>query len=163
MIVTLEAWEYEHAYQVGIRRFTENWTKKDASYYDKSKMEEDRNAQPAAAICELAVAKHVNQYWSGHVWTKESHNLHKGKADVGTNIEVKRVRTKNAVAVRQKQVGKGLFLFAARAIEPEFRQVEILGWIDYDTAWALGEDSEFHQTKYLSLSELNKLVDKGNR
>jgi len=30
MIITLEPWEYEHANQVGIRRYTANWTKQNA-------------------------------------------------------------------------------------------------------------------------------------
>jgi hypothetical protein len=163
MIITLDPWEYEWATLVGVRRFTANWNKQDAKHYDPSRMEDNRTAQVAAAVCELAVAKATNKYWAGTAWAGADHDKEKHRADVGTNIEVRRVRTRNAVAVRQKQVGKGLFIFATKAIEPEFRQVEILGWLDYDTAWALAEESDFHETRYLPLSELNKLVDKGNR
>jgi hypothetical protein len=50
-----------------------------------------------------------------------------------------------------------LILFAAKAIEPEFKQVEVLGYLDYDNAWELGEESDFFETKYLALDKLTKL------
>lgn len=158
MIISLEPWEYEWATMVGVRRFTANWNKKDARHYDATRMEDNRTAQVAACCCEIAVAKATNRFWSGTVWSAENHDKEKHRPDVGTNIEVRRVRTKNAVAVREHQVGKGLILFGAKAIEPEFRQVDVLGWIDYDTAWALGEPSDFHATRYLSLGELTPLT-----
>ena len=61
--IELEPWEYEHASQVGIRRYAENWGKADAKHYDHFRMEDNRTAQVAAAVCELAVAKAINQYW----------------------------------------------------------------------------------------------------
>jgi hypothetical protein len=155
MIIDLASWEYEHVNHVGIGRYTANWDKQDAAYYDKSRMQDDRTAQVAAAACELAVAKHVNQYWSGSVWHKEYHNRHKNMADVGYNIEVRRVRTRNSVAVRSKDLGKGLILWAARAIEPELRQVVLLGHIGYDEAWSLAEETQFQGTRYLPVSRLN--------
>ncbi len=154
MIITLEAWEYEHAYQVGIRRFTENWTKKDAAYYDKSKMEEDRNAQPAAAICELAVAKYTNQYWSGHVWNKQDHAIHKGKPDVGTNIEVRRVRTQSGPAVRDKDLNRNLIIWGARLVDSEYKTVELLGWIEADKGFEVGEYRKGY--KIIPADKLNK-------
>lgn len=157
MIIKIDPWEYEWATQVGIKRYTANWEKQDAKHYDPTRMEANRTAQVASALCELAVAKHVNQYWAGTAWSGENHDKEKHRPDVGKNIEVRRVRTKNAVAVRKKQVGLGLILFAARAIEPEFREIEILGYKNYDEAWALGEESDFFETRYLPISELNKL------
>ena len=100
-------------------------------------MEDDRTAQVASAICELAVAKATNRYWSGHVWHRSEHAKYRDVPDVGTNIEVRRVRTKESVAVRQHQVGKGLVLFAAYAEPPESREVRIWGWMEYDEAWEL--------------------------
>lgn len=157
MLITFEPWEYEWASVVGVRRFTANWGKQDAKHYDPNRMESNRTAQVASALCELAVAKCINQYWSGTFWTAENHDQEKHRPDVGRNIEVRRVRTKNAVAVRKKQVGLGLILFAAKAIEPEFKQVEVLGYLDYDKAWELGEESDFFETKYLALDKLTKL------
>ena len=137
MIVDLETWEYQWANHVGIARFTANWGKGNAAYYRTELMEDDRTAQVAAAVTELAVAKHTNRYWSGSYWDAVDHDLHKHKPDVGFNIEVRRVRTRDAT-VRNKQVGLGLVLFVGRPIPKEFRQVEIWGWLPYDEAWEYG-------------------------
>ena len=157
MIIEIDPWEYEWASHVGVKRFTANWNKQDAKHYDPTKMESNRTAQVASALCELAVAKHTNKYWAGTAWSGADHDKEKHRPDVGTNIEVRRVRTRNAVAVRKKQVGLGLILFATRAIEPEFRQIEIIGYINYDEAWNIGDESEFHETRYVPLSKLTKL------
>lgn len=146
MIIELEPWEYEHAYAVGIRRFTENWGKRDsANYDDPKKKEEDRNAQAAAAICELAVAKYLNQYWSGHVWRKEDHDKYKNIPDVGKNIEVRRVRTDKGPAVKQKDLRKGLVIWGARLVDKEYSKVELLGWIDADEGGKIGELRNTHK------------------
>lgn len=97
VIIKLEAWEYEHACDVGIRRYTANWDKQDAPHYqDKTRQEDNRTAQVASAVCELAVAKHTNRYWSGHVWHASEHNKYRHIADVGANIEVRRLRTRDS-------------------------------------------------------------------
>lgn len=154
MIIDLEPWEYEHVNVVGIGRYVANWEKQDAAHYDKSRMQDDRTAQVAAAACELAVAKYTNQYWSGHVWPKESHDKYKKVSDVGLNIEVRRVRTRNSVAVRERDLGRNLVLWAAKAIEPELRSVELLGYLPHDEAWNAGEVSQFQGTRYVSLERL---------
>ncbi len=142
-LIELEPWEYEWASHVGARRFIENWGKRDAAHYDKKRMEDDRTAQVAACVGELAVAKATNQYWSGHVWHKSDHETYKHLPDVGTNTEVRRIRTSPSGAVRKRQLGKGLQLFIVRPVPPEFRAVELLGWIDHDEAWELGEPSNY--------------------
>ena len=62
---------------------------------------------------------------------------------MGTNIEVRRIRTSPDAAVRKKQLGKGLILFVAQPEEPELRSVDILGWMDYDEAWEQGKPSSY--------------------
>jgi hypothetical protein len=102
-------------------------------------MEDDRTAQVAAAVCELAVAKTTNRYWHAHIWHATEHHKFKNLPDVGRNIEVRRVRTSKRAAVRRHQLGKGLVLFVAYALPPELREVDVLGWVDMDTAWEVGE------------------------
>ena len=139
IVVTLDPWEYAHALDVGTRRFIANWNKGDAEHYIKERMEDDRTAQQAACVAELAVAKHTNRYWPGHVWHASEHSRYKDVADVGDNIEVRRVRDpRNGIAVRRHQLGKGLILWAAHPVPPEFRTVELYGWLPYDEAWDLG-------------------------
>ena len=142
-MIKLEAWEYEWATHVGCRRFIENWEKQDASHYKREYMEDDRTAQVAAAVGELAVAKVTNQFWSGHVWPQGKHKEYKDLPDVGTNIEVRRIRTSPDAAVRKRQLGKGLILFVAQPEPPELRSIDILGWIDHDEAWELGKPSSY--------------------
>lgn len=143
-IVTLEPWEYAHAAHVGAARFAANWGKQDAAHYDKRRMEDDRTAQFAACVAELAVAKHTNRYWPGHVWHASEHRRYRHVPDVGTNIEVRRVRSRDAgAAVRRHQLGKGLVLWVAYPVGPEFREVELLGWLPYDEAWELGTPSNY--------------------
>lgn len=153
MIIHLDAWEYEWGSSVGIKRFTANWKKQDASHYKKERMEDDRTAQVAAALCELASAKATGQYWSGHVWPADEHELHKKKADVGLRTEVRRTRNGKTVAVRKSQVGENLILIGCSAIMPEFRQIDVLGYIDYDKAWSLAQPSDFDPegTRYISI------------
>jgi hypothetical protein len=47
--------------------------------------------------------------------------------------------------VRQRQLDKGLILFVVKPVAPEFRAVEILGWIDHDEAWEKGEPSGYSE------------------
>ena len=126
-IITLETWEYVHACNVGIARFAANWGKEDAPHYKKELMEDDRTATVASAICELAIAKHK----------------YRNFPDVGKNIEVRRVRKGNTIAVRKHQLGQGLILFAAQPEVPEFINVDIWGWLEYDKAWELGEPAHY--------------------
>ncbi len=141
--VILTTWEYEWASHVGARRYIENWRKQNAPHYDSSRMEDDRTAQVAACVAELAVAKYINQYWSGHVWHQSEHNRYKDLPDVGTSIEVRRLRTRESAAVRKHQVGKGLVLFVAKPILPELREVIIYGGRSYDEAWENATPSDY--------------------
>lgn len=141
--IVLSPWEYEWASHVGARRYIENWEKQNAPHYHASRMEDDRTAQVAACVAELAVAKYINQFWSGHVWHGSQHLRYKELADVGKNIEVRRLRTKDSAAVRRHQVGKNLVLFVAKPILPELREVIIYGGLDYDEAWELGAPSDY--------------------
>lgn len=144
-IVQLEPWEYERALAVGAARYTARWGSKDAPHYaDKKRQEDNRTANAAAAVCELAVAKLTNRYWHGHVWHWTEHHLYKHLPDVGENIEVRRLRTRNEVAIRQHQNDiKDLIIFAARAIEPEFRSVEVLGYIEQSKGWEIGVPADY--------------------
>jgi hypothetical protein len=141
--VKLETWEYEYASHIGIRRFTANWSKSDASYYDRNKMEDDRTAQVASAIGELAVAKAVDKYWSASIWAGQDHDQYKYIADVSNNIEVRRVRTQSGPAIRYKDLNRGLIIFGVKPIEPEFREVDILGWIPAEVGWETGEEISY--------------------
>jgi len=158
--ITLEPWEYEHACNIGIRRYTANWGKHDAPHYGNKQLQEDnRTALVAAAICELAVAKHTNRYWSGHVWHHTEHQKYRHIADVGANIEVRRLRTRETAAVRQHQNNiPNLVLFVAKPTPPEFREVTIYGWIKQTDAWEQGTPSDYdpQNTRLIHINQLNQ-------
>lgn len=160
LTIDLTTWEYEQVNLVGIRRFTANWDKKDAPYYKRERMEDDRTAQVAAAACELAVAKHTNRYWHAHIWHASDHKKYRELPDVGKNIEVRRIRTGTSAAVRKHQLDKGLILWVAQAVEPEFRQVKLYGWIPYDEAWEKGLPSKYdpETTRVIDVQLLHSYV-----
>lgn len=152
-IIELYSWEYEHAYHVGIRRFTANWDAEDAEHYDRSRMEEDRNAQAAAAICELAVARYLGKYWHGGVWCRHDRRKYRHIADVGDNIEVRRSRTQDAIMVRKKDAGR--IVWGARLVDKEYRSVEILGYISADEVIA-SLAGTYQDSKYVHVDLLSK-------
>ena len=158
--IELTPWEYEWASHVGARRYIENWGRNDAAHYNRERMEDDRTAQVAACVCELAIAKYTNTFWSGHVWHVSEHAKHRELADVGNNIEVRRLRTKETAAVRRKQLGKNLVLFVAKSIMPECRRVIVYGYRDYDEAWSLAVPSEYDPQNTRELGpEFLQLID----
>ena len=158
VLIELEPWEYEHACDVGIRRYTANWNKQDAPHYANKKLQEDnRTALVASAICELAVAKHTNRYWSGHVWHATEHQKYRHIPDVGTNIEVRRLRTREEAAVRKHQNNiHKLVLWVAKPVMPELRQVHLYGWIRQTDAWEIGSQSDYdpENTRLIHTSQL---------
>jgi len=158
-VIELSPWEYEWASHVGARRYIENWGRRNAAHYDATRMEDDRTAQVAACVAELAVAKYTNRYWSGHVWSARDHDIHKDMADVGNNIEVRRLRTREYAAVRRHQLGKGLVLFAAKPVMPELRSVEVYGYMPYDEAWSEGKPTDYdpENTREVSVKLLRLL------
>lgn len=158
--ITLEAWEYEWAAHVGIRRLTANLHKRDAAHYDQRRMQDNVRAQIAGACCEIAVAKATNRYWSGSAWTADQHDKHKRAiADVGERIEVKRVReASRPVAVRRRDVDAGMYLYAAHAHEPDFTRVTVYGWLRAADAWSKGTPAQYDKTGQTRVVELGYLT-----
>jgi hypothetical protein len=62
--------------------------------------------------------------------------------------------------VNKSQVGKGLVLFVVRAVAPEFRAVDILGYIDYDEAWDKGQPSPYDDSGNTRVIESKYLKEK---
>lgn len=159
-IVKIEKWEYERAHAVGIARAVARWGSQDASHYhDKSLQEDNRTAQVAAALCELAVAKLTNRYWHGHVWHHTEHHKYKALPDVGKNVEVRRLRTGNSVPIRRRQNSEdGLVVFGARVLGEEMDSVEVYGWIRQKDGWEIGKPSKYdpENTRLVHIDQLTK-------
>lgn len=150
-IIDLYPWEYERGFSVGIARFTANWGKGDAAHYDRSRMEEDRKAQSAAVLCEIAVARYTNEYFHGHVWHFTERSKYRHLADVGKDIEVRRIRTATGVPVRKTDAGKKVW--AARVADDEYRKIELLGFVEADEVI---NDLKDKTWKYHPIEKLSK-------
>jgi hypothetical protein len=146
-LVSFYPWEYEHGHEVGMRRTIANFGKQDRASYQNNRKQAERDAGPAAALCELAVAKHLCLYWSGSAWAGGQHRKYRDLPDVDPCIEVRRLRSKNnKVAVRTKDLNSGLILVAAFLVNDEFSEVEVLGWLTADEAWEVGEEAFYDKT-----------------
>jgi len=153
MILTLTDQEFTLAEHVGTgRQGAHEQTRqpgsahatRDAAYYDRKRMEDDARANVAGCVAELAIARFSNRYWPATVWTGQWTRNAQRFSDAGRNFEVRRVRNRrDETAVRRKQLGKGLILWAARVHEPDLRRVEVFGWIDHDQAWDLGTPADY--------------------
>lgn len=144
VVIDLEPWEWKNAIEVGANRTVANWNRKDAPHYDRSRMEDDRTADAASAISELAVAKATGRFWTaGGAWSVSDHHRYRDLPDVGDNIEVRRVRdsSRQDFAVGEKDEGR--VIFATYVVPPEFRTVRVLGWIMGAEALEIGTPTAY--------------------
>jgi hypothetical protein len=159
IIVKLATWEYRRASDVGIARYVENWGRQDANHYkDKERQEDNRTASVAAAIVELAVAKYRNKYWHGHVWHASQHENYHKYADIGCAIEARRNRVSEGCPIREQQNDiEGLIVWCGHPEAPEFREVQILGWIPQLIGWKIGSVAKFDDSNKTRLVPLESL------
>lgn len=156
VLVSLTDEEYAQARNVGDGRNAQMHGVGDMPYYNRDLMEDDATASFAAACAEAAVAQTTGLKWHAKVWHRSEHHLHKNEPDVGDSIEVRRIRSPhNGLCVRQKDLGRGKFIFVAYPIpETDFRQVDVIGWMPADRAWEVGYDA-FTATRRVPLTEIN--------
>lgn len=142
--VMLTPFEHTTAGTVGLHRFNFRRESKDADWYDRNLMQDDVRASIAACVCEMAVAKALNMYWGAHYWHTIDHKKYEAIADVGTNVEVRRIRERtNEPAIRWRDVERERIVVAAYAEPPLFIRVEVLGWIPASEGWALGSPAKY--------------------
>jgi hypothetical protein len=154
--VELRPWEYSLAAQVGAGRTAANYRKTDAAHYDRSRMEDDRTAQHAAAASELATARAMNRYWTGcGAWFASSHSEFRDLADVGDNVEVRRIREKTGTTFAVGEKDRGRIVVAAYPEPPEFWTVRILGWIEADEAIEIGRPAGYGSRVRVPISALS--------
>ena len=133
-VVTMRPWEIQQAGQVGAARLVANLDKPDAKHYNRAHMESDWIAQPAAVLCEAAVAKHLNRFYDWSAWTANQHDQYKGAADLD-GIEVRRVRTQPKVAVRYRDATAARTVAAAYVDMDNPETVLIYGFLHALTVW----------------------------
>lgn len=123
--------EIQLAHWYGMSRLIANQGSEDKAYYHKDRMIADREAHPAAVLCEMAVAKWLGLYYVPTLWAASAHKDNKHLADVGNNIEVRRVRTpQTGPAVRSTDRGKVLVgVYLPDDVGDDWSEPEILGWV----------------------------------
>ena len=132
-IVTLTTSEVRICTMLGMERWFEKKGSQDRPGYAIGKaagaLEHELLANVRANVAEYAVAKHFAQPWTVPWYPNEEHKQRKDHPDVGRNIEVRVVRTKNAVPVWDKDINKQAIIVGCKVIDDEhFTEVEIFGW-----------------------------------
>lgn len=141
-LVSLEPWEVEWATFVGEQRRTANEGVANAAHYDPKRMQSEEIASRETCMAELAVAKFLNQYWSGSFWPRSKHNEYRHLPDVGHDIEVRRIRQRNnPLVVRERDVRADHRIVIAHVANGW--QVEVIGGARATEAWALGEPAPY--------------------
>lgn len=92
-------------------------------------LEHELLANIRANVAEYAVSKYHGLPWTFPWYPNDEHQRRKAHPDVGTNIEVRTVRTRDSIAVWQKDVTKNAVIVAAKVTDDDyFTTVEIYGW-----------------------------------
>ena len=138
VIVQLSEEDYTKSWAAGAMRLLANLHKNDAPSYRHGANQPEHIAQPLAVMGEVAVARHLGLGWDWNkaVWDASDHHANRNKADVGANIEVRRVRNlRQKPSLRSRQCGRNLAVFFVYPMPPEYLQVKILGWVPQDEVW----------------------------
>lgn len=147
MIISLDPWEYEHARHVAIMRDRINQDRQNAAHYDPALMQENLYAETAACVAELAVAKHLNLYWSGAYWPINQHHLYADAPDILPDIEVRHITSSHHnLIVRQRDAEKRRMMVCAYPDPDNHAIVRLLGWAYAHEAWPDAEVATFDRT-----------------
>jgi hypothetical protein len=133
-IVELTKDEIRICAQLGMERWLLKWGSIDRPNYAEGKrqgwLEFELNANIRANVAEYAVAKLYKMPWNVPWYTNEEHKNRINHPDVGNNLEVRCVRTKDAIPVWSKDVNKNAIIVGTRIHDLEyFSSVEIYGWL----------------------------------
>ena len=97
---------------------------------NKSKLEPEISANVRSIVAEYAVAKLYKKSFNFPFYPNEEHVYRKDIADVGTNIEVKSIRTRDEIPVFPKDIREGWLLVGARVLDRDYySEVEVYGYL----------------------------------
>ena len=138
-IVTLNKEEIRTITLLATQRWLEKIDSTDRPNYATGKasgaLEHELLATIRANAVEWAVAKHYNLSWNIPFYTNDLHPRRKDLPDVGKNLEVRSLRTRNEVPVWDKDVSKNAIIVAGRVLDTDYyTRVEILGYIKAEDA-----------------------------
>lgn len=143
--VRMQPWEIEHALTVGGKRLVANLDRGNALHYKSTLMESDWIAQPAAVLCEAAVAKFLGVYYDWSAWSSEAHHLHRAAPDL-PGVEVRRMRTHPRPTVRWRDVEKNVDIYPAYISMDDPREVLVYGGAPASQCWFHGKPAAYDST-----------------
>ena len=132
MIVTLSKDEVRVCTLLAIERWLTKFGSKDKPNYAQGKadgkLEPEINANIRANVCEWAVAKQYNLGWNTPWYPNALHTKRYSISDVGSNIEVRSIRTQTSIPFWDKDKDK--IIIGTKCLDTEYySEVEIFGYI----------------------------------
>jgi len=124
--------------RAGSERFIEKLESVNTRNYEKGKqegkLEHDLIANARTMVAEFAVAILTERTWNGSfVYSNRFHEHREHLPDVGTNIEVRTIRTRDSVFIKEDDIGK--VIFCCEVIdEDKFSRVKIHGYVEAEKA-----------------------------
>lgn len=130
-IVTLSKEEVRACADAALNRWMMKWGSIDRpNYTNKAILEPEIAANVRTIVAEYAVAKLYKKSFTFPFYPNEEHGYRKDIAEVGTNIEVKSIRTKDEIPVFPKDIREGWLLVGARVTDRDYySEVEVFGWL----------------------------------
>lgn len=138
MILNIPKEDVEYCIAIGTQRYLRKYGSKDQPNYargkEDGKLEHELVANIRTFVAECAVALATERSWGGaYVYSNRFHPHRKTYADVGSNIEVRTIRTVDSVPIWEKDSGK--IIFCCEVVEPEyFSKVKIHGYVEAEKA-----------------------------
>ena len=97
---------------------------------NKRYLEPEIAANVRTIVAEYAVAKVYKLPFTFPFYPNEEHSFRKDFSDVGVNVEVKSIRTRDEIPVFPKDIRDGWILVGARVLDGDYySQVEVYGWL----------------------------------
>lgn len=129
LMVRVEEHEVDVGWFIAQKRIKENEDKPHI-YPKRIRLQPQPFAELSSVCCEIAVAKHVNEYWCGLAWKTNLQQKNKTKQDVGQNIEVKRiVKPDNPLRFAQKDLDLNRKMFLAFCLNADPTNINDV-WVD---------------------------------
>ena len=135
-IVTLSKEEVRACADAALNRWMMKFGSVDRPNYagdNKRNLEPEIAANVRTIVAEYAVAKLYKKSFTFPFYPNEEHGFRKDIAEVGTNIEVKSIRTKDEIPVFPKDIRRDWILVGARVLDRDYySEVEVFGWMLMD-------------------------------
>lgn len=133
MIIHLSKEEVRLCADMALNRWMMKWGSTDRPNYageNKAKLEPEISANVRAIVAEYAVAKHYKLPHVVPFYPNNEHYFRKEIPDVLNNIEVRTIRTRDAIPVWAKDKRPGLIIVGTFVTDRDYySEVDVFGWI----------------------------------